>query len=165
MRDWAIARTLDLCLGFNAQQYDLEPPFRAGVVEVNIREGKEAAVQQALQDIVTAERRIFLVQAGRFLFENNAFPYAEVYPGAGQRFGLLDLTKAWDLAVDLVLCREQGPCGPNSVQVLIFCRDFGCPQGLDLMAAYRRDLPPYLFQLVEAFEKWLTAQRRRYHLH
>lgn len=158
-RTWAVERILDLCRGFERSKYSLNPPPAADAGTVKMTAGEDAAVRQALRDIATSQRLVPLVQAGTVLFETGKFPYAEVLPEGPESYGLIDLNRAWTLAVQLVLCHEQGPCGPNSLQVAVFCREKGCRPGSSLEEAYQRDLSPHDYRAVMAFAQWVARQR------
>lgn len=158
-RQWAVERILSLCEGFDRHQFKVNPQPFTDAGSVKLRDGKDAAILQAFRDIKTSHLLLPLVQAGTVLFETGEFPYAQVLPTAEQEYGLIDLNRAWILAVRLVLCTEQGPCGPNSLQVAEYCRESGCPQGADLITAYQRNLPGNLFSAVIAFANWMISQR------
>ena len=116
-RQWAVERILSLCEGFDRHQFKVNPQPFTDAGSVKLRDGKDAAILQAFRDIKTSHLLLPLVQAGTVLFETGEFPYAQVLPTAEQEYGLIDLNRAWIFAVRLVLCTEQGPCGPNSLQV------------------------------------------------
>lgn len=160
-RAWAVKRLVDVCRGFDKNSYELDPPQVSDAGYTKMILGDDAAVQQAFHDIATAHRFFSLVRAGTVLFETGAFPYTQVLPGVEQ-YGLADLNLAWNLAVGLVLCREQGPCGPWSIQVASFCSMKGCLPGSDLQSAYRRDLPAFIYHAVIAFADWMVIQRAPY---
>lgn len=158
-RDWAIKKLLELCRGFDRSRFPLAAPPVEDASFVMTRSGEDAAVQAALQAIATSVRSHTLVQAGIVLFETGKFPYADALPNAMQSYGLADLDFAWILAVRYVLCHEQGPCGPDSLQVLVYCRKQGCAPGSGLAEAYQRNLSPHMYRAVMALSGWLAKQR------
>lgn len=157
-RAWAIARLIELCVDFDAQQfsYDKRRPSPQVVAKTA---GKEAALAAAAQNLSESASMVELVDSVQFLVENNALPSEAISPEF-RELGLQDVLDTSTRAASLIACDEFGGCGPQSLEVAVMCAHVGCNEGLGYREALRVGLPDRDYQRTMALYRWMKSQRR-----
>lgn len=162
-REWAVASLLRYCEGWDASANPSGKFFKPAesVSSVLRRDGKDAAINYANENLREQVSGLELFEAAQFLNEQGLIPTPEQLGLPQGEFGPQDQVEALFSSAVLLECHLANACGSNSIVTLNYCLTNGCRPNSDYLSALSQNVSPSEFQLITAYAQWMLARRQR----